>query len=223
MAILPAFQTPKNKSTNAYPLGQELDRSIALVQQLVKGACCQGTHGGAAGRVRGRRAPCTLPRVHGGHARVARHMRARCLPTRRVLVARLRAACAGDKASIQKAVQRGDIIKFASQQFAVGHRRTNFARWFESPVGYQVDFVPQFEPWYVVDRLHTPFYDANFRGYGRNKQQQVRGGDLPFWFWGGGGEASPGGVCRCLLLRAARSPAPHDAALRRRRTPTLWA
>jgi hypothetical protein len=31
----------------------------------------------------------------------------------------------------------------------------------------------QYEPWFIADRVTTPFYDVNFRGYGRNKQIQA--------------------------------------------------
>ncbi len=29
------------------------------------------------------------------------------------------------------------------------------------------------EPWLLTDRLHVPFHDERYRGYGMNKQQMV--------------------------------------------------
>lgn len=84
------------------------------------------------------------------------------------------ASSAVDKMAVLKATQNRSIVRFASQQFAVGHRQTNFAKWFQTEDWYTVDFKPQFEPWFIIDRLSGPLYDVNFRGYGRNKQQQVR-------------------------------------------------
>ncbi|KAJ9522839.1 hypothetical protein QJQ45_023625, partial [Haematococcus lacustris] len=41
------------------------------------------------------------------------------------------------------------------------------------PMCSQIQHTSLYEPWYIVDRIRNPWYDARFRGYGMDKQQQV--------------------------------------------------
>lgn len=72
-----------------------------------------------------------------------------------------------------QAMRSQRIIRFAHQQFSRGHYRTNMPRWFTATEPYEVQFDMGYEPWFIAPRQSTPLYDVNFRGYGRNKQQQV--------------------------------------------------
>mmetsp|Transcript_13298 Transcript_13298/g.23396 ORF Transcript_13298/g.23396 Transcript_13298/m.23396 type:complete len:454 (+) Transcript_13298:14-1375(+) len=82
-------------------------------------------------------------------------------------------AVQGDKAALRPLVAAEKLIPFASQHFRIGHWRTNFPHWLTSDEQFATTFRPQFEPWVIVPRLQSPLYDPRFRGYGRNKQQQV--------------------------------------------------
>ena len=47
-------------------------------------------------------------------------------------------------------------------------------RWYSAAEAYRVQYQPNYEPWYVVERYASLQYDVRFRGYGWNKVQQVR-------------------------------------------------
>ncbi|GFH33545.1 glycosyltransferase-like protein LARGE2-B, partial [Haematococcus lacustris] len=54
-----------------------------------------------------------------------------------------------------------------------GHAATQYPVWYRSPWPYTIQHTSLYEPWYIVDRIRNPWYDARFRGYGMDKQQQV--------------------------------------------------
>ena len=61
-----------------------------------------------------------------------------------------------------------DVIQFA-EFYPVGHRSTNYAKWFESDVPYPIKFKSGYEPYVLVSRKLMPWYDERFRGYGWDK------------------------------------------------------
>ena len=60
------------------------------------------------------------------------------------------------------------IIQFA-EFYPVGHRATNYKKFFESDVPYPIKFKSGYEPYVLVSRKHMPWYDERFRGYGWDK------------------------------------------------------
>jgi hypothetical protein len=49
----------------------------------------------------------------------------------------------GDKVGVIEALHSREIIRFARQQFNVGHFRTNVPRWVRAEEPYRVSFIPQ--------------------------------------------------------------------------------
>jgi len=60
------------------------------------------------------------------------------------------------------------------------HNATNFPRWLAAGnssslplVSYSVQYEASFEPWFISSRRDTEWFDVRYRGYGKNKIQQV--------------------------------------------------
>lgn len=77
-------------------------------------------------------------------------------------------AADGDKRSLRAAFRAGDVTRFAPF-YKRGHSATNYTRWFSSAQGYAITPEPGYEPFVVLSRLHVPWFDERFRGYGWDK------------------------------------------------------
>lgn len=64
------------------------------------------------------------------------------------------------------------IIQFA-EFYPVGHRSTNYKKWFLASLPYSIKFKSGYEPYVLVSRKHMPWYDERFRGYGWDKVMQI--------------------------------------------------
>lgn len=53
------------------------------------------------------------------------------------------------------------------------HGPTDFGRWFNTTQPYDIQYATHFEPWFLSHRLTTRWFDARYRGYGKNKIVQV--------------------------------------------------
>ena len=51
----------------------------------------------------------------------------------------------------------------------MGHRSTNYKKWFTSSEPYPIKFKSGYEPYVLVNRRLMPWYDERFRGYGWDK------------------------------------------------------
>ena len=76
--------------------------------------------------------------------------------------------CAGDKATLQSMFDARNIIQFA-EFYPVGHRSTNYKKFFSTNEPYAIRFKSGYEPYVLVSRKHMPWYDERFRGYGWDK------------------------------------------------------
>jgi glycosyltransferase-like protein LARGE len=79
-----------------------------------------------------------------------------------------RRAAEGGKAALGEAFAAGDVVQFAPF-YARGHGATNYTRWFASAEGYPIEPERGYEPFVLVSRLHVPWFDERFRGYGWDK------------------------------------------------------
>ena len=61
-----------------------------------------------------------------------------------------------------------EVIQFA-EFYPVGHKSTNYKKFFESDVPYPIKFKSGYEPYVLVSRKLMPWYDERFRGYGWDK------------------------------------------------------
>ena len=75
---------------------------------------------------------------------------------------------AASKADLAKLFEARQVIQFA-EFYPVGHRSTNYKKFFESDVPYPIKFKSGYEPYVLVSRKHMPWYDERFRGYGWDK------------------------------------------------------
>lgn len=66
------------------------------------------------------------------------------------------------------------IIQFA-EFYPVGHRSTNYKKWFLASLPYSIKFKSGYEPYVLVSRKHMPWYDERFRGYGWDKVSRLTG------------------------------------------------
>ena len=85
-------------------------------------------------------------------------------------------AVLGPKGDLGGLIASGKIQGFASVFYPKGHACTDFKRWFKSGSAVELigaKYSVNCEPWFIIDRLKCPPYDARFRGYGWNKVQQV--------------------------------------------------
>lgn len=60
------------------------------------------------------------------------------------------------------------MIQFA-EFYPVGHRSTNYKKWFAAGEPYPIKFKSGYEPYVLVSRALMPWYDERFRGYGWDK------------------------------------------------------
>jgi hypothetical protein len=79
----------------------------------------------------------------------------------------------GTKAALVQAVEQNQVVKYGGQVMWMSQMRTRYPLWFESEKSYEALFRPQYEPWFIANRLSMPLYDVSFRGFGRNRQLQV--------------------------------------------------
>ncbi len=61
-----------------------------------------------------------------------------------------------------------EVVRFAPF-YKRGHTATDFPHWFSASQPYPVTFEPGFEPFVLMSRVHVPWYDERFRGYGWDK------------------------------------------------------
>lgn len=77
-------------------------------------------------------------------------------------------ARAATKTELARLFEARQVIQFA-EFYPVGHRSTNYKKFFESDVPYPIKFKSGYEPYVLVSRKHMPWYDERFRGYGWDK------------------------------------------------------
>ncbi len=75
---------------------------------------------------------------------------------------------AGTKEQLAQMYQARQVIQFA-EFYPVGHRSTDYPKFFNSSVPYTVKFKTGYEPYILVSRRAMPWYDERFRGYGWDK------------------------------------------------------
>ena len=78
---------------------------------------------------------------------------------------------AGTKQQLQQMYEARQVIQFA-EFYPVGHRSTDYPKFFKSSVPYAVKFKTGYEPYILVSRRAMPWYDERFRGYGWDKVRQ---------------------------------------------------
>lgn len=76
------------------------------------------------------------------------------------------------KLELARLFEARQVIQFA-EFYPVGHRSTNYKKFFESDVPYPIKFKSGYEPYVLVSRKHMPWYDERFRGYGWDKVMQI--------------------------------------------------
>ena len=97
-----------------------------------------------------------------------------------------RSAASGSKDDLHKMFKNGDVVRFAPF-FERGHGATNYSRWFSlagiedekhaswahnsscSVCGYEIEPEVGYEPFILMSRMHVPWFDERFRGYGWDK------------------------------------------------------
>lgn len=78
-------------------------------------------------------------------------------------------ASAASKQDIVSSFREKKITQFAPF-FQRGHGATDYSRWFATPRGvYPVHPNVGYEPFIILSRLHAPYFDERFRGYGWDK------------------------------------------------------
>lgn len=78
------------------------------------------------------------------------------------------AVCAGPKRTVKYLHKIGNLTQFAPF-YKRGHTATDYKSWFGAERPYPVKFVPGYEPFVLMSRVHVPWYDERFRGYGWDK------------------------------------------------------
>ncbi|KFM24511.1 Glycosyltransferase-like protein LARGE2 [Auxenochlorella protothecoides] len=87
-------------------------------------------------------------------------------------------AAAGSKAYMKAEMAAGRITRFAPF-FLKGHNATDYNRWFRSSTPYPITYQRGYEPFILVSRLHVPWFDERFRGYGWDKVGTLPGPPPP--------------------------------------------
>lgn len=79
------------------------------------------------------------------------------------------AAASASKYTLQSLFENEDIVRFAPF-FDRGHGPTNYSKWFGSADEWY-EIIPElgYEPFILMSRLHVPWFDERFRGYGWDK------------------------------------------------------
>ncbi|KAK9823334.1 hypothetical protein WJX72_002012 [[Myrmecia] bisecta] len=77
-----------------------------------------------------------------------------------------------NKEELLKMFEARNIIQFA-EFYPVGHKSTNYKKWFASTAPYGIKFKTGYEPYILVSRKYMPWYDERFRGYGWDKVMQI--------------------------------------------------
>ncbi|KAK9796664.1 hypothetical protein WJX73_002272 [Symbiochloris irregularis] len=77
-----------------------------------------------------------------------------------------------NKEQLKELFDSRKIIQFA-EFYPVGHRSTNYKKWFTTSIPYSIKFKSGYEPYVLVSRRHMPWYDERFRGYGWDKVMQI--------------------------------------------------
>ena len=75
---------------------------------------------------------------------------------------------AGTKQQLHQMYEARQVIQFA-EFYPVGHRSTDYPKFFSSSAPYAVKFKTGYEPYILVSRRAMPWYDERFRGYGWDK------------------------------------------------------
>ena len=83
------------------------------------------------------------------------------------------AARAGTKAQLKQMFDARNVIQFA-EFYPVGHRSTNYHKFFNVSEPYAIRFKSGYEPYVLVARKLVPWYDERFRGYGWDKARAAR-------------------------------------------------
>lgn len=80
----------------------------------------------------------------------------------------------GSKAAVLATLASKDMYEFGPY-YPAGHRATNFKRWYRTTTQpyYHIKWEDGFEPFVMVSRLHVPWFDERFRGYGWDKISHV--------------------------------------------------
>lgn len=65
------------------------------------------------------------------------------------------------------------VFGFHVPQYPQGHQATDYWRWIKSHAAYPVQYQIGYEPYIMMHRAFTPFYDERFRGYYWNKVQHL--------------------------------------------------
>jgi glycosyltransferase-like protein LARGE len=99
-----------------------------------------------------------------------------------------RSAASGSKDDLHEMFKNGDVVRFAPF-FERGHGATNYSKWFSlteaedekyassdlaynsscSICGYEIEPEVGYEPFILMSRMHVPWFDERFRGYGWDK------------------------------------------------------
>ena len=77
-------------------------------------------------------------------------------------------AIQGTKKQVFKLFRAGKLVQFAPF-FLRGHGPTEHKRWFGARQQYPAVYATGFEPFVLMSRVHVPWYDERFRGYGWDK------------------------------------------------------
>ena len=75
---------------------------------------------------------------------------------------------AGTKDQLKGMFDARNVIQFA-EFYPVGHRSTNYHKFFNVTEPYAIRFKSGYEPYVLVARKLVPWYDERFRGYGWDK------------------------------------------------------
>lgn len=75
---------------------------------------------------------------------------------------------AGTKQQLHQMYEARQVIQFA-EFYPVGHRSTDYPKFFNCSAPYAVKFKTGYEPYILVSRRAMPWYDERFRGYGWDK------------------------------------------------------